>query len=358
MKFKNITIDDGLSRINKPTGIGNYSKLLLQSLQSYIAKNEDNINVKYRDYSFFYLFPRKLRRLLYLFLINLFGLTEKAGIFHFTNYYTPIVKKRGLRYIVTIHDMAAWEFPQAFSPDYLKFIRSVIKRGIYKSDSIITVSQSVKSEICNIFSVPENKICVCHNAVKPIFKSFNSTGKDRYILFVGIIAPQKNLSTLIGAFAKLKNKPKYGNLKLVISGKKDSGMAELESAIRMRSLEKHVSILGYITDSEMVRLYNNAQALVIPSLYEGFGIPIIEAMACRVPVIASDIPVFREIAGDAALFYGHPRDQNLLCEAIDKVLSDESLKGNLISRADKQVLKYTWENVAKNHLEAYNIACA
>lgn len=355
LKIKKIVIDDGLSRLRGATGIGNYSNLLYESLQDYIAKSGDNIEVIYKDYSFLSLLPSKSRRLLYLLLINSFGLMTKADIFHFTNYYMPIVKPKGLKYIVTIHDMAAWAFTRTFSLNYLRFIRPFIKRAISISDIIITVSQTVKDEISSTFNISGDKIYVCHNAVRPIFKPLDNFKKGRYLLFVGIIAPQKNLPSLINAFAKLIKDPKHKDLMLIIIGKKWTGFKELEYAIRKESIEEHVSIKGYVDDKEMVRLYNGAEALVMPSLYEGFGIPIIEAMACRIPVIASDIPVFREVAGDAALFYGPPEDENMLCKAMDKILSSESFKHELISKGDKQVLRYSWENVAKDHMAAYNM---
>jgi len=352
---KKVVIDDGLSTLNGATGIGNYSKLLCESLQSHISKTGCDIEVVYRDYSVLSFVPRKCRRLLYLMLINSTGLATRADIFHFTNYYIPTRKPRRASYVVTIHDLAAWRLPGAFGTGYLGFIRPIVRRAVSFSDRIITVSQTVKNEISDTFGIGDGRISVCYNAVRPIFRPVSGLKKKRYILFVGIIAPQKNLVVLAKAFGRLVRELNYKDLMLVIVGKSWTDSKALESALREESVAEKVVLKGYVGDDEMVRLYNQAQFLVMPSLYEGFGIPIIEAMACGTLVIASDIPVFREVAGDAALFYGPAEDDIMLTEAMDKLLSSISLRQQLISKASEWVRRYSLDNVARDHLQVYNL---
>lgn len=357
MKIKKIVIDDGLSTTGGSAGIGNYSKLLYKSLQNHVAGTGDNkIEIVYRSYSLPSWLPSAGRRMLYLFLINSFGQTTEADLLHFTNFYVPAVKFKSTKYITTIHDMAAWKFPAAFSPNYLRFIKPVIIKAVSSADLIITPSQTVKDEIVSILGVQEKKIHAIHHAVNPVFKPANNFKNGEYILFVGSIDAQKNLITLVKAFSKLKAQSKYRDLKLIIAGKKRSDFDKVKEAIYRESVETHISIPGYMSDEDVVKLYNSAELVVMPSHYEGFGIPIIEAMACGIPVVASDIPVFREVAGNAALLYGHPENYMNLAGAVDKVLSDKDFKRELILRGGKQITNYSIKKFTDAHMAAYREA--
>ena len=191
----------------------------------------------------------------------------------------PLIKLARTKYVVSIHDMAAWFLPEIFSKFYRTFIKFIIKRAISIADLIVVPSQTVKRAICNITKISENKVCVCYNPLKNIWKPIQGYHKGGYLLFVGSIDIHKNVITLMKAFAQLKKDSKYQHMKLLIVGKKRSGYKELNIFIKENSFENDISILGYISDKELLRLYNGAEALVMPSLYEGFGIPIIEAIA-------------------------------------------------------------------------------
>lgn len=355
MRFKRILLDDGLSTIGGATGVGNYSTLLYRSLIEHPASAEFAVEVVYRDFSYLSPVPRKLRRLFYLAIINSMGACERADIIHSTNYYTPSLKlKSSTRLVVTLHDMAAWNNPGAFSYDYLRFIRPVIERSISRADAVITVSHAVKEEVLGVFKIDERSVHVCHNALRPEMKPGEKpkTGM-RYILFAGNIDAQKNLATLVCAFSKLKQDPIYKDLHLVIAGKKRGGYVELESAVQSSPYRSFIHMPGYVSDEELASLYRGAEAFVMTSVYEGFGIPIIEAMAFGTPVIASDIPVFREVAGSTALIYGRPRDEEMLYSAIDEVLRNETLRSRLVSEGLKKAGNYSPESMARRHMEIY-----
>jgi glycosyltransferase involved in cell wall biosynthesis len=356
---KRIIIDDGLATIGNAGGIGNYSKLLFKAMSGNGLDCREDFEVIYRQYGCLRRLPRLVRRSLYLGLINLADIVTKADVCHYTNHYMPVFRAKRKKYITTVHDLAVWKIPDLFTPAYVRFARSIITRCILRSDHIITVSNTVKNEILDMFDVPESKISVCYNAVGPPFRRIENYAKRDLLLFVGNIDPHKNLSTLVKAFALLKNKSRdYNRMRLIIAGNKRAGTGALAEVLRSLSLsEDDVKVLGYVSDEQLVELYNSAAAVIMPSLYEGFGLPVIEAMACQTPVIVSDIPVFREIADGGALFYSPSENEHSLCDSIDMLLSSESLRKSLQAGAKRLVERYTMADFARRHCEAYKSVC-
>jgi glycosyltransferase involved in cell wall biosynthesis len=233
-------------------------------------------------------------------------------------------------------------------------MKPIIEKSARFSDLIITPSLTAKNEIESMFGIPSEKVHACYHMVNQAVKYMPHVKKEKFILFVGNIDPWKNLNTLAAAFDALKRKGRHENTRLVIAGKKREGWESLRAAMEAHGIGEEVSVLGYVSSDTLVKLYNSAELVVIPSLYEGFGIPVIEAMACRTPVVASDIPVFREIAGEAALLYGVPPDVGGLADAIHEVLSNASLKEELVARGTRQVLHYSREAFIQRHINAYN----
>lgn len=351
MKLKSIVIDDGLASRGPAAGVGNYSLCLYSGLKEYFS--DDSTEVNLRRYSLVKKCPSHLRRLMYLLHVNTPVHHLGSRLVHYTNYYAPLIRyNRKTKYVVTIHDMAAWTVPDAFSKEYLRFIKPIIRRTAGLSDAIITVSQTVKNEIVRYLQVSEERVHVCYNTSK-LVKGREYDISEACILFVGNIDVHKNIITLIKAFAKLKEKNKYEKTKLVLAGQKRAGFKEVETLIKKFGIKDRVLIPGYVEENQLMKFYGEAKALVMPSIYEGFGIPVIEAMRCNVPVIASDIPVFREIAGEAALFYGDPLRDDLLSDAMQMVLSSQKLRNELISRGCEQAQLYSKENFINRHVEVY-----
>ena len=353
-KNKKIVIDDGLSFAGGATGIANYSLNLYRGLRESL---DDDSAVHLREYRLICRLPSHLRRLSYLSYINATGALGGSHLVHYTNYYAPLTRRRnGPAYVVTIHDMAAWTVPEVFSSNYLRFIRPIVRRTASIADAVITVSQTVREEIIHYLQVPEEKVHVCHNIVGIGDEKITGNGNnsdDGHILFVGVIDVNKNVSTLVRAFARLARDENNRHVKLVLAGKKRGGFPAVEKEMRRHRLEGRVLIPGYVEEKQLMKFYAEAKALVMPSVYEGFGIPVIEAMKCNVPVIASDIPVFREIAGGAASFYGDPLRDDLLSDAMQKVLSSESLRNELIEKGSRQAKIYSKENFIDRHLKVY-----
>lgn len=353
-KNKKIVIDDGLSFAGGATGIANYSLNLYQGLRESL---DDDSAVHLREYRFIRRLPLHLRRLSYLSFINTTGVLAGSHLVHYTNYYAPLIRRRnGPAYVVTIHDMAAWAMPAAFSSRYLNSIRPIVRRTAFIADAVITVSQTVKEEIIHYLQVPEEKVHVCHNIVGISDEKISGNGNnsdDGHILFVGVIDVNKNVSTLVRAFARLARDENNRHVKLVLAGKKRGGFPAVEKEVRRHRLEERVLIPGYVEENRLMDFYANASVLVMPSVYEGFGIPAIEAMSRGIPVVASDIPVFREVAGDAALFYGKPARDDLLADVLREVLESRRVRQSLINRGRKQARLYKKENFIKRHVEVY-----
>jgi glycosyltransferase involved in cell wall biosynthesis len=359
-----VVIDDGLSTIRRKTGIGQHTSLLYDSLREYAREQlVKQVTVELTNYWILQALPPSLQRIMYLSWINTVGPFWRKGhnteLVHFTNYYIPHVKPRGIKYVVTIYDLTAWMVPDALPQNYTHYIKKAIARAISDSDLIVTLTKAIKEEVLSHFTIGEDKIAVCHTGVRPVFRhheSLSTRDSERFFLFVGTIEYRKNIDTLIKALSKVRRRRGNQNLKLVLVGRKGFGFEEIQEVIYRESLSDSVSVAGYVNDRELVELYNTAEALVLPSLYEGFGIPLIEAMACETPIVASDIPAFREVAGRAALFYGHPKDEDSLADAMEAIVCDSTLRQNLIEAGRLQVQNFSWQRVAQKHMKAYEKA--
>jgi glycosyltransferase involved in cell wall biosynthesis len=241
--------------------------------------------------------------------------------------------------IVTVHDLSFYIHPSWFSKNYRFYYRFATPVFTRLSKKVITVSEFSKNEIIRLIGIPDEKIMVIHNAVSGAIRKQQSYGtgkKRRYILSVASLDPRKNLARLVEAY-KMAGIDK--EIDLALAGKPDPvfNMA-LPADILAYSA-------GYVPDDELSALYENAALFVYPSLYEGFGIPPLEAMSLGCPVILSDIPVFREIFGDAA-HYVDPLDTGSIRDGILQVLNNEAYRTELIRRGHERVKLYSWERSA------------
>jgi glycosyltransferase involved in cell wall biosynthesis len=366
-----IVINEGLSTLRKGSGIGEHSQWLYHSLRQYAQECNGELDVELTDYSAWRRFPPRLQRLLYLAWTNTVSAMwhglRKVDLVHYTNYYLPVLRHPNIEYVVTIHDLTPYVAPDTLPKSYVQYARRAIQYAVNGADVIIADTEAIQKEISQNLGTGLDKIQVCYSGVRPIFRRcqelphasrkeiLRCTQNDigEFFLFVGTLERRKNLVTLIRALARLRKKDKLGHLRLVLVGRQGFGFAEIEQAIHQEGLDDVVSLTGYIPDDQLVNLYNAALALIMPSEYEGFGIPLLEAMACQVPIIASDIPAFREVAGQAALFYGAPKDVDSLLSAMETVIHDRALRQNLIEAGRLQVHNFSWERVAQQHIEAY-----
>lgn len=281
-------------------------------------------------------------------------LEKKVSVFHFPHINLPFYVPGNL--VVTIHDLRP--FTEFWDRSYFKrkVFEWYFKKAIKKAKKIITISESSKEEIINIYPAYDAKIRVIYGFVDEKFlriKDYHNKEriiKDDYILFVGNRKKHKNLSRLILAFNQVKNK--FPNLKLVIAGKKDSKIDEVDLLKNKLNLKEKIIEAISPADEEIINLYKHAKAFIFPSLYEGFGLPPLEAMAIGTPVLASDIPVLKEVYGNAVYFF-NPYDVEDMAKAICKVVTDESLRRSLIKRGKEKVKFFNFENAIDQHVKLY-----
>ena len=288
---------------------------------------------------------------------------NKYDLIHYTNFNSPIWFK-GVKSVVTVHDLTPWLYPN--SPRqrnwlYQQIYRYVLKHSCLNAAAIVVPSIGTKEDIIKYLKINPNKIHVVYESVSKRFKdsveidnpvkflskyNINSS----YILYVGQLRQHKNLINLIKAFALFCQDQK--GYQLVIAGKRDPLALEIETKIKELNLEDKVIITGYIADDEIANLYKLAKAFVFPSLYEGFGIPPLEAMASGIPVLSSNASVMPEILGNAALYF-NPKDFQDIANSIGKMISSPELQKSFIDKGFKQVDKYSFYNMAKQILSIY-----
>jgi glycosyltransferase involved in cell wall biosynthesis len=237
----------------------------------------------------------------------------------------------------------------------------MIPMSVKRSDVAIAISQSVKEDIVRILGVQPEKVKVIylgkHERFRPIrdperlsrFRTKYGLSR-RVVLFVGLIEPRKNLATLVQAFASLKSL--HGDFCLVLAGDYGWGCQDVLASVRRYGIENHVLFPGFIPDGELPELYNLADVFVYPSLYEGFGLPVLEAMACGVPVVTSNVSSMPEVVGEAGLLVD-PRSVEELAQGIRRVLTDATLRSQMREKGLERSELFSWEKTARETLEVY-----
>lgn len=294
--------------------------------------------------------PRKMWTLIGLSLEFMFK-RSNPDVFFSPTHYLPIVAPR--RSAISVLDISYLRFPELFKSVDLNQLTKWTKYSIKKAKSVFTISQASKGDIIKEYRVPEAEITVTYPGVKTVpgnILNMSELGekyglKGDYILFVGTLQPRKNITRLIEAFSKL-NKP---SLSLIIIGKKGWKFEEILAAPKKFGIENKVKFLDSVTDEDLPAFYKNALCFVLPSLYEGFGLPVLEAMTYGCPVITSNISSLPEVGGDAVL-YVDPLNTKDIASKIKMVIEDEKLRKDLIEKGKKQVTKFSWEKTARETL--------
>ncbi len=288
-----------------------------------------------------------------------------VDIFH-TQYIAPFWLPKNVKLVLTIHDISFNYFPQYIKKSDLFFLKTLLPRSIRRADKIITVSESEKKNIVDFYKIPLEEVDFTYNGVDfdHFAKNFSDEEKkevrekyklpEKFLLYVGTLQPRKNIPALIESLNTYLNKYPEENMKLVIAGNRKARNFDtrIDAAIEKNNLHKSVIFPGWIEEEDKPALLRTAEVFVFPSLYEGFGIPVIEAMAAGTPVVCSDIPVLREIAGDAALFC-NPKKSNDFAENIQKILADKNLQRNLAKKGKDIARKFTWQKTAEKTLKIY-----
>jgi len=283
--------------------------------------------------------PLKLRRL-------------KADLLHVPHYVRPLFC--GIPTVVTIHDCIHLLFPQYLPNRFaFRYARFIMARAIRRSSLVLTVSEASRNDILRFYPwTPPDRVEVVPNALDA--ELLEHPGEDemervveryqirgRFVLYAGNIKPHKNLERLIPAFAAVRARPGFSDLKLIIIGDEATRYPGLRRAVENAGVRQEVRFFGFVPDRTLSALYRLASVFAFPSLYEGFGLPPLEAMACGTPVVTSRVSSLPEVVGDAAILVD-PYSVEDIANGIYRVLSDEALRARLVSRGLERVLQFSW----------------
>jgi len=286
---------------------------------------------------------------------------ERIDLFHAPHYVLPPLTP--CKSVVTIHDCIHLRFPQ-YLPNRLAYVyaRSSLWMATHRAARVLTVSETSKRDILRYFNVPEKKIDVIYNAIDERLGEAPTAAEvdqvreryqlnDPFILYAGNIKPHKNLERLIEAFYRMRRGP-LEHIKLLIIGDEISKYATLRRTVHRLKLHKHVRFFGFVPDKTLASLYRLASVFVFPSLYEGFGLPPLEAMAAGTPVITSNVSSLPEVVGDAAILID-PYDLDAIADAMRRVLTDEALRQDLRARGLARVKEFSWDRSISRVREIY-----
>lgn len=297
--------------------------------------------------------------------ISLPNILKETGvdIYHVPQNGVGIPNEKTCPFVMTLHDIIPYKMPETCSERYLKIFNELMPSLVKLCDGIITVSNYSKDDISSSFNYPKEKIFVTHLASEEMYKpidkwiSKNIIKKfygisENYILYVGGFSPRKNIIGLIQAFSKLIN-TYNSDIKLVIAGSKGPSYKKyFDECVRLK-VENNVIFPGFIETQHLPYLYNASELFIYPSFYEGFGLPPLEAMACGIPVICSNVTSIPEVVGDAAYLI-NPSNVDDLYTAMLEVLTNKQLREKLILKSIVRNASFTWRETARNTLKAYN----
>ena len=372
---------DAFGIVNETTGVGQYSLQLLSALSEIDTKNEYYICLQKKLNNHHPIFNLRNKNNFTFMEDNISAIGPKKQFF----YYRLLSKNRfkfdllhslnselplycNIKRIVTFHDLKYLKYPyflNKFSTIKAKYLKYTMKKGAEKANKIIAVSRSTKKDIIDLLGINGEKIEVIYEASNIGLYSPKNEGilnsdilkkyaiQKPYFLYVGEKRPHKNLEGLIKAFAIYKEKYDSRNSSLVLTGKKYSTYHEYMIIAERLGVKDNLIFTGFIPEKYLKTIYSEAEALLLISFYEGFGIPILEAMECGIPVVTSNISSMPEVAGEAALLVD-PNNIQEIAEAMNNIVSSKTLRKQLIESGLKRVKQFSWERTARQTLKVYN----
>lgn len=352
------------------SGIGLYTQELLRALAEIDRENDYILlfdNPRVRDRTLALIGDSGFRFQVSVLRYGLFSvanqlrlprLLQKLGVevYHSTNYMMPLLWPCRAKRVVTIHDLIPLLFPDhapkakkaRLFPLYKGLMRQVARRA----DLVIAVSESTKRDLVQTLDVPADRIAVTLEGVTPehVPSAHRPPSTVRRILFVGRRDPYKNLPLLVEAFSHLASR--ISHLRLRVVGPDDPRYPEARAQASALGLNDRVDWVGYASDQDLLAEYQQADVFVLPSTYEGFGLTVLEAMACGAPVVCSRVSSLPEVVGEAGLLVT-PGDPTALSEAVEQVLANPALAADLRARGLQRAAQFTWERCARATLAAY-----
>lgn len=354
-------------------GLGRYTQKLIEHLEKIDSENQYVVFLRQENFDEYRPRNKNFQKVLadfpwYSFSEQLFfpRLLKKyqLDLMHFPHFNVPLLY-RG-KFVLTIHDLILIHFPTlkgtTLNPFFYWLKYAAYKIAIWsaarRAKEIIAVSRFTKNDIITEYPWAKNKIDVTYEACEKPNENLQENSQlvlqkygiiKPYLLYVGNAYPHKNLERLVDAFEQILEK--NPNMQLILVGKEDFFYARLKEYVQKKNVPE-ILFLGFVSDQELSVLYRSAEAYVFPSLYEGFGLPPLEAMSMGTAVVSSDHACMQEILGDAAL-YVDAKDAEKIAQGISRILEDENLKQSLVQRGYAQVKKYSWEKMAKETLVIY-----
>ncbi len=366
------------------TGLGHYSRTLIRSLAEYFPEHKYTLfTPKMTDR-----FPTDQFNNIKVFTPQSFPSTLFTGawrsswvksdlkrlgidVYHGLSHEIPIgIKQTGIPSTVTIHDLIFERYPEQFKPIDVRIYRYKFSYACRNADRVIAISQQTKDDIINFYKIPEEKITICYQSCNPSFAETVSESEkqrikklynlpDEYLLYVGSVIERKNLLTICKALYQLKEKT---NLPLIVIGDGGTYKKQVQQYIAENGLQGQVrfladdpgisSLKSFRSAKDFPAIYQQASCMIYPSIFEGFGIPVLEALWSRTPVITSNISCLPETGGDAA-FYVDPFSTNEMAEAILQVTQNNALRETMISKGWLHAQNFTQQKCAEGVMNVY-----
>lgn len=360
----NIVINAVLAFEN-PRGVGRYINNLLPEIAKNDTENQyyvyygkwmqayEFLNIQQDNFHFIELDIKNTQLARNLFLAAKLPLMAKKlnpDIFWLVD--TQAVFFKPCKMVSTIHDLAEFEVPEKYSRKQALLRRMIVSNQVRLSDKILTVSNYSKQDICRRFCIPENRVSVTYNAVDRVMSSndVDPNTHDNSFLFVSETERAKNPRLLVKAYSMLPEK--YRNMfTLRIVGKQGNDHDNCLQLIEQAGIADRVEFFGYVSNEELKAMYASAYAFVFPSLFEGFGLPVLEAMAQGTPVLCSNSSSIPEVGGDAVLTFS-PTDAKQLCEQMVRLIEDPQLRETMIWKGLEQAGRFTKQNAALSTMNA------
>lgn len=343
-----IGFDGSRAFLGERSGTENYSFQLLSHLAKIDQKNNYIVYVRSLSSFVFRLPPNfQIKVISWVRLWTQGGLAwqtfkDKLDVLFVPAHTLPIIRKPGLKTVVTVHDLGSEYLPKMHQLKqrlYLSFMQRIQLRGATK---LIAVSKATKEDLVKKIGIEPEKISVVYEGYnKELFRPY-TLDPSPYFLFVGTVQPRKNLERVIRAVS-------YTNAQLVIAGQKGWMSDEIYQLPKKIGIEDKVKFLGFVPDEKLAALYSGAIALVFPSLFEGFGLPILEAQACGCPVITSNVSSMPEVAGKGAI-YVNPYDVDDIVKEMNRIKNQES-RIKLIKAGFQNIKRFSWEKCARETLK-------
>ncbi|MCJ7617944.1 MAG: glycosyltransferase family 4 protein [Desulfobacterales bacterium] len=349
------------------TGIGTYLKQLLDEMQKidrvnhYYLISNGPISFNLKNPLWFKIEGKIKKKMLSTLWMQckapLLAYKLKLDLFWGPRHHLPPLLPKKIKKMLTIHDVVHLLYPKTMPLSHLIVERLLMRLSILKADYIIAVSSSTESNIKDAYGICSDKIRTIYSGT-PVLTKRTSIKKykslpSKYFLFVGSLEPRKNFERVFAAFEFLQ--PESYGVHLVIVGGKGWKNRKFLKRLKTHPLKSFIHLTGYITSAYLSKIYSQALCLVFPSLYEGFGFPILEAMACGTPVITSNISSMPEVAGGAAILVD-PYDVDALAEAMHGVLTDKGLRESLVKKGLERVKQFSWEKCAEETIKVYESA--